>query len=219
MHNLSNNINIGENRGEKRSSRGARLAEFYELKGLKRAAFAQLLGVPYDNLSKWINDKHDPPAWFWRLLKEKYPDVDIGYILTGLKSVPLPVEGRKVPIFAKVPAGRLNFSFAEPDTEEWTMTDNEKDKELFALYVKGDSMYPELWDGDLVFCAPQRSFINGENYVIVTDDSEATIKKVYKAPGGYDLQPVNPDYERVFLSEEKVIRLILVVDMKRRYRR
>lgn len=188
-------------------------------KGIKRAAMAEFLGVKYERFSKWINDEHDPPAWFWRLLKEKYPDVDIGYILTGLKSAPMPIEFRKVPIFAKVPAGKLNFSFADADAEEWIMTDNEKDKDLFALYIKGDSMYPELWDGDVVFCAPHKNFINGENHVVITDQSEATIKKVFKSAGGYDLLPVNPEFERVFLSDENVVKLIPVVDMKRRYRR
>lgn len=202
-----------------RQSQGGRLEQFYESKGLKRAALAELLGYKYDRFSKWVNDDAEPPDDFWRILKEKFPDVDIGYILTGIKSVPISPAVRKVPIFARVPAGTLNFSFAEQVVEEYVMSDNERDKDLFALIVSGDSMYPELKDGDIVFCAPHRSFVNGEVYVIVTEDSEATIKIVFKTQGGYDLQPVNPDYQRVFLPEQKVIRLIAVVDMKRRYRR
>ncbi|MBU4000389.1 transcriptional repressor LexA, partial [Patescibacteria group bacterium] len=68
-----------------------------------------------------------------------------------------------------------------------------KSGEHFALRVKGNSMIQEgIFDGDNVIIRKQNTAENGETIVALINDNEATLKKIYKIPGGFKLQPANP---------------------------
>lgn len=210
---------LTEKSSDNRRQIGERITAFYELKGLKRPAFAKLLGIPYDRQLSYEQGRAEPPSSYWKIIQEIYPDADIAFLVTGTEGVLQPAESeeRRIPILNEVPAGQMNFNYADEDIQGWLFTTNKKDAELFALQVKGDSMTPEINNGDVVICAPGRSFVNGQIYVVVTTESEATVKKVYRKQGGYTLQPMNPDFEPLFLSEEKILRLIRVLESRRRY--
>lgn len=63
----------------------------------------------------------------------------------------------------------------------------------FALQVRGNSMIQEgIFDGDNVIIRKQNTAENGETVVALINDNEATLKKIYKVPGGFKLQPANP---------------------------
>ena len=63
----------------------------------------------------------------------------------------------------------------------------------FVLKCKGDSMAPRIQDGDLVYVRKQPMVENGE-LAAVRIDEEATLKRVYLAPGQMILQAENPAY-------------------------
>lgn len=63
----------------------------------------------------------------------------------------------------------------------------------FVLKCKGDSMAPRIQDGDLVYVRKQPMVENGELAAVRIDD-EATLKRVYLAPGQMILQAENPAY-------------------------
>ncbi len=75
----------------------------------------------------------------------------------------------------------------------------------------------KISEGDLVVCAPMKPFISGKIYVIVTDDSEATVKQVWRKEGGYELVARNPEFATIHLPDEKVMKLIRVVEITRKY--
>ncbi len=63
----------------------------------------------------------------------------------------------------------------------------------FALRVRGDSMIDEgIFDGDTVIIRKQNTAENGETVVALLNNNEATLKKIYRVPGGFRLQPANP---------------------------
>ena len=67
--------------------------------------------------------------------------------------------------------------------------------DFFALRVKGDSMYPKYCNGDEILCLHDESPAeNGQVYVVLYGDDEATLKKIECSPNeGYiDLVPINP---------------------------
>ena len=96
-------------------------------------------------------------------------------------------------------------------------TSNMNDKDLFSLRIRGSSMEPEISEGDLVVCAPNKPFVSGKVYVVVTDESEATVKQVWRKSNGYELVARNPEFPMLFLPDEKVIRLRRVIEVMRKY--
>lgn len=206
-----------ENIKESRIAVGKRITAFYTQLGLKRRAFADSLAISYDKLLSYEQGRAEPGSTFFIALKERYPEADVVHLMTGIKGAEPVNQKRQVPLVNDIPAGQINFNFADDSIQGYLFSDNEKDKDLFALRVKGNSMYPEINTGDIIFLAPFRPFVSGKIYAVVTASSEATVKRVYREAGGFRLQPMNPEFESIVLPESEIIRLIRVVEVKRRY--
>ncbi len=196
---------------------GNRLTEFYTAKGLKRKEFAELMGWEYDTLRSYEDGRAEPGGDFFKKLVEVYPEANVTYIMTGVEfSKFAPLAVKELPILNEVRAGMPIMGFNDEDIIGVTYTSNMTDKDLFALRVKGDSMEPEISEGDIAVCAPHRPFVNGKLFIVVTDDSEATIKQVWKKDNSYGLVARNPEYPLITLPEEKVIKLIRVIEIAKK---
>ena len=90
-----------------------------------------------------------------------------------------------------------------------------KDKTLFALRVRGDSMVNAgILSGDIVIVEKTPAAQNGEIVVAMIED-EATVKRFYKEKGHFRLQPENDAYEPIIVNE--VIILGKVIALLRNY--
>ena len=90
-----------------------------------------------------------------------------------------------------------------------------KDKPLFALRVRGDSMVGAgILSGDVVIVEKTPAAENGEIVVAMIED-EATVKRFYKEKGHFRLQPENDAYEPILVKE--VIILGKVIALMRYY--
>jgi repressor LexA len=99
----------------------------------------------------------------------------------------------RIPILGRVPAGQPLEAIA--DVEDYLAVDEAIAKSAnFALRVKGDSMFPEINDGDVVLVQSTSVAQNGEVVVATVDDNEATVKRLRRAGGDVYLQPANPAY-------------------------
>lgn len=69
--------------------------------------------------------------------------------------------------------------------------------ECSVLRVKGNSMYPEIKDRDLILIHRQPSVDSGSLAVIIYNSDEATVKRVRYVNGEdwLELIPINPEYE------------------------
>ena len=76
--------------------------------------------------------------------------------------------------------------------------------ELFALKVKGDSMFPVLVEDDIVIVKKQNDFENGDIVVAIINGDEATIKKGKKSENSILLQPFNTNYEPLIFTKEEM---------------
>ncbi|MDP4221254.1 MAG: LexA family transcriptional regulator [Bacteroidota bacterium] len=197
---------------------GIRLREFYTQKGIKRKAFSDSIGWQYDTIRAYEEGRAEPGSDFYTDLLEVYPDADVIFIITGKHFDEIAsIHWKAIPILHDVKAGTPVLGFPDIEKIGTAFTLNMKDKDLFALRVRGNSMEPEISEGDLVVCAPQKPFVSGKLYVVVTDDSEATIKQVWKKANGYELVARNPEYPVQVIPDEKVTRLIRVVEITRKY--
>jgi len=79
-----------------------------------------------------------------------------------------------------------------------------KNKEIYALRVKGDSMIEEnIKDGDIVLIQRQEFAENGQKVVALINNSEATLKTFYKENGRVRLQPANKNFEPIIINKNK----------------
>lgn len=103
-------------------------------------------------------------------------------------------KGIKVPVLGYIKAG-IPISAIEDiiDYEEIDETLAKKGQ-FFALAVKGDSMDPDIKDGNIAIILQQPDVENGEiGAVIFNGDNEATLKRIYKDETGITLIPDNPN--------------------------
>lgn len=132
------------------------------------------MGVPSNTLVNYLNGKRLPPIEF--LVKVAWKEgLHLGWIVTGEGPKHLPRDpdkkkrqttrqARRIPILGKIPAG-------PPGGQRWSEYDAAnlldgltgiQDQDIIALKVHGDSMFPTLFDGDLVVMTPHGAPANGD---------------------------------------------------------
>lgn len=79
-----------------------------------------------------------------------------------------------------------------------------------AIKVKGDSMYPKIEDGDIVAVRKQSDFENGNIVVILVDNDEGLVKKIYQDRDKIRLVSINPEYPDKIFKGEEIYRLRVV---------
>lgn len=124
---------------------------------------------------------------------------------------------RLVPILGTIAAGEPllipddSFStFAMSDQETVSLTDDilPKEKDIYALRVKGDSMIDALvHDGDIVILRHQERADNGDMVAAwIKDKQETTLKRFYREDnkGRVRLQPANPTMSPIYVDARNV---------------
>lgn len=170
---------------------------------LTQSELAQKSGITQSSISDYINGKYEPkqdkvdaiasalnvsPSF---LVGKAEPSFD--YARYGL----LPVTKRKIPVLGNVHCG--DPVYAEEDFLDVVDSDIEAD---FALRAVGDSMTGVgIEENDLVFVKKQPSVKNGELAVILLNDEEAAIKRVYKYDTYITLNAENPAYAPLVFHE------------------
>lgn len=108
-----------------------------------------------------------------------------------------------IPVLGKVPAGTPVLAVeAHDDWLSFERLYGEK-ADLFALRVRGESMTGAgIFDGDFVVVRSQREVRNGEiGVVLVGEEAEATVKRIFVEKQVIRLQPENPSLEPMILSK------------------
>jgi repressor LexA len=97
----------------------------------------------------------------------------------------------EVPLVGRIAAGTPVESFATQ--ESLNLGDFLRDRETFALEVRGDSMIDDhICDGDLVLVDRTSEVKDGDIVVALVDGAETTLKRFYRESGMARLQPANP---------------------------
>ncbi len=89
-------------------------------------------------------------------------------------------------------------------------------RNTYALKVRGDSMIDcNIFDGDVIIIERQESAENGETAVVMINDQEVTLKKLYIEKSGVRLQPANETMPPIFLKNSDIQVLGLVMGVVR----
>ena len=120
--------------------------------------------------------------------------------LSKVKNImPIP-NAIKMPIIGSISAGYNGLAQEEfegyVDVLEMAVR-HYSPSECFVLRVKGNSMYPDFRDNDLVMVHKQEHVDSGTTAVVLYNGDEATLKQVKYVQGEdwVDLIPRNPEYE------------------------
>lgn len=110
-------------------------------------------------------------------------------------------ESDKIPLFGRVAGGNAVYADSVPiGTFSLPSGDG-----YFAVMVKGDSMAPDISDGDVVLCRCQPDIENGDIAIVAIDGDEATCKQVKKNEKGIMLIGFNTSvYQPQFFTWEEV---------------
>ena len=135
--------------------------------------------------------------------------------LNKKKGITINVLGR---VAAGIPIEAIeNVIDTEEITEELARTGD-----FFGLQIHGDSMMPNICDGDVVIVRQQEDAENGEIVIATVNGTDATCKRLRKYKGGIELIANNPTYEPLDFSNqeiiEKPVRIIgKVVELRRKF--
>lgn len=110
------------------------------------------------------------------------------------------------PILGKTAAGK---GIINGDCKEFIQVHEIPKGADFALKVVGDSMYPTIKDGSIIFVKHQESVENGE-IAVIDIDGETICKKVYINDDGYEFKSINKNYEPIHTKNAKIIGKVLL---------
>lgn len=93
---------------------------------------------------------------------------------------------------------------------------------FFGLKIKGDSMIPNICNGDIVIVRQQDDAESGDIVIATVNGTDATCKRLRKYKDGIELISNNPSYDPMEFSNrdimEKPVRIIgKVVELRRKF--
>lgn len=201
----------------------AKNIQFYMNKYQKtRNDMCEALGVKYTTFTDWVKansypriDKIELMANYFGISKsdlvEEHPIIDSSSI-----------RGSIINIYGRVAAG-IPLEMIEDiiDTEE-IPEDLAKTGEFFGLIIKGDSMSPLIYNGDIVIIRCQEDAETGDTVIATVNGNDATCKRLRKYKEGIELIANNPSYEPMYFSnreiQEKPVKILgKVVELRRKF--
>ena len=193
---------------------GKKIHELRMQKGMTLEELGNIVGVGKSTVRKWENGiianmKRD------KILKVSVAlGVSPAYLMgwqesTDEEIISLnnvhPIELKRFPMLGDIACGVPKYT--NEDRESYVMAGTNINAD-FCLRASGDSMVgARILDGDIVFIRKQDMVENGEiAAVVVNNDSEATLKRLYYYPdkGLLILKPENPAYEDLIFSENEL---------------
>lgn len=121
------------------------------------------------------------------------------------------VKGAKIPVLGKVAAGIPLEAIEDIYDYEEIPEALARRGVFFGLVIRGDSMSPQLEDGDVVIVRQQEDAESGETVIATVNGNDACCKRLMKFAGGVQLLSNNPSYEPMMFTEEQIKTLPVVI--------
>lgn len=174
-----------------------------EALGLKIRDLADLSGIQENYLTKSLGKtgrgiKHVEMVAIERALAKKRAEIE------GADGEPTAPALPKIPLLGDVPAGPPQKAI-ELSGKWHPVSDPDTPPRAYALRVKGDSMDKLVPDGATITIDPDdRDLWDGAQYVIRTQDGEATFKEYHANPARLVPLSSNPAHTPIKLGDEPI---------------
>lgn len=190
-----------------------KLIELRKEKKLTQSDLAEVLGISRQAYSNYEAGKRQPDNETMLKLAEYY-NVSVDYLLGRNENNELSNSSRKgikIPVLGYVPAGMPIEAIEDILDYEEITPEMARNGEHFALKIKGDSMIPNIMDGDIVIVRVQPDVESGETAIVKINGDEATCKRVVKQRSGISIVANNPKYEPIFFTNKEIEELPVTV--------
>lgn len=189
--------------------------------GMNQEELSEKFGISKSTIGMYETNKREPN---FELLKEfaKFFNVSTDYLLEQIKKDDLAnFDIIQIPLLGKIQAGVPTEMFLDIiDYIDIPADMARGNKELFALKTKGKSMEPNFIEGDILIFEKTEDCENGQFCAVAVNGDDATFKKVTKTDAGIMLQPLNPDFETKFYTNEQIASLpVTIIGVLKQIRR
>ena len=160
------------------------------------------LKFPYSTVTDWINGNSYPNIGRIEILAN-YFNIEKSDLIEKRS-----LKKNRIPVLGKIPAG-IPIEMIEDviDYEDISEEMLKGDREYFGLKVSGDSMTPKYLDGDVLIVQKADDCESGQDCIVMVNGDDGTFKRVIKNKDGIILQPLNPNYEIKFYSNDEIEKL------------
>ncbi len=190
------------------------LKKLREQSGVSQKKLAEEIHVSQQTVGSWEVNRTTPNPDLMNRVAD-YFNVSLDYLLgretTNSSKEKTRRVGVKIPVLGYVPAG-IPFEAVEDilDYEEIS-PEMARNGEHFALKIKGDSMIPDIKNGDIVIVRVQPDVESGETAIVKVNGDDATCKRVVKHKTGISIVANNPNYEPIFFTNKEIEELPVTV--------
>lgn len=182
-------------------------------KGLTQMQLAKILHVNQTTVSHWEIDQSIPDPVMLKQLSSFY-GVSVDYLL-GRTDTPtpdtLPTATVKIPLLGNIAAGQPIEAVENVEDYVYISEDMARRGTYFALKVKGNSMEPRIYEGDIAIIRHQGSVNSGEIAAVKVNGDDVTLKKVEYVKDGVKLIGLNPSFTPLFYTTAECVQKPLTV--------
>lgn len=190
---------------------------------------ANASGVSKASISQYLNGSHSPsnissgkmakilnvnPVWLMGFdVPMLVPDKDVSNKSTQ--------KGLTVNVLCRVAAGIPIEAITDIVDQEEISEDLAKTGEFFGLRIQGNSMEPDIHNGDTVIVKKQDDAESNEIVIALINGNDGVCKRLKKYAESIALVSINPDYEPMYFNQEEIdntpVRIIgKVVELRRK---
>ncbi|MED9814730.1 LexA family protein [Anaerostipes sp.] len=190
---------------------------------------ANASGVSKASISQYLNGSHSPsnissgkmakilnvnPVWLMGFdVPMLVPDKDVSNKSTQ--------KGLTVNVLGRVAAGIPIEAITDIVDQEEISEDLAKTGEFFGLRIQGNSMEPDIHNGDTVIVKKQDDAESNEIVIALINGNDGVCKRLKKYAESIALVSINPDYEPMYFNQEEIdntpVRIIgKVVELRRK---
>lgn len=202
---------------DKRAQIAKRLKELIAKRGWTKAEFARRAKIPKQHVDKYLQNELDPENLLLELHKS---GEDLEWLLHGAeheksagssgvlpKHSYLEMDLQRIPVFEYARAGSKSLVF-DGEPSYYIATSRSKDDSRFGVVVKGNSMEPEIREGEIVVVSKKRDVKDGDVCLVLFKDAEACLRRVYFHDHGVTLTSANEKDYPPTLHKKSEIRIV-----------
>ena len=184
---------------------GEKISQAMQEKGISYRDLEQATGIAKSALQRYVTGQTSKIPLDRLELIAKALNVPAAYLM-GWDDHPMKPrkKGVKIPVLGEVIAGVPIEAIEDILDYEEISEDMAAKGEHFALKVKGDSMEPIFYAGDIVIVRQQPTADSGDIVIALVNGDESTIKKLKLTDDGLMLIPANSAYEPMYYTRKQI---------------
>ncbi|WP_276945903.1 LexA family protein [Dialister micraerophilus] len=170
---------------------------------------SNIVGVSESTVGKWLLKKTIPRMGIIEKLAN-YFNIEKSDLLE--ENSPQQSVGIRIPVLGRVAAGIPLEAIQSIDDWEEISPQMAKGGDFFALKINGESMHPEIKNGDTVIVKKQSDIDSGDIAIVLINGNDATCKQIQKQQTGITLIGYNVGvYSPTFYTNEEIENLPIVI--------